>query len=102
MRYQEILRLNRSDRALEVVFNTEALVAFKGDSLVYIYKQGGLKFMDTLKPFTDGLVEKFGRIELEKTHLFNLMSASGAPDDGSFIFTQFDLPGGEIEKFIRE
>lgn len=65
-------------------------------------KQGGLEFFNKIAPFVQKLVDEFGRPELEKTQLFNLISGSGAPEDGSFVFTEFDLPGGLIESFIRK
>jgi hypothetical protein len=65
-------------------------------------KQGGFEFLNKIKPFIDSLTQEFSRAELEKTQLFNLVSGSGPPHDASFVFTEFDLPGGEIEKFIRK
>jgi hypothetical protein len=66
-------------------------------------KEGGLDFYNKVGAFVAELLKEFTPSQLQATKLFHLVSDSGPSENPSAIkFTELDLPGGQIERFIRE
>ncbi len=62
-------------------------------------EKGYTAVKEILDPYVKLLDSAFGRDALIKTKVFHLLIDSGFNDE---LSPEFDLPGGRIERFIRE